>query len=139
MKRFLSWVVLLAAYYVWYWLALLVTIVAAWIISFFIGASTAVKIIIIVIGGVPLFFGIFISPVQYGAPLLIRASEAICPSRRGTRYKVFGVLWLMLGVVNISYLLIMRQFSVDLLQRALVAMLGLAMLIVAGKRNGESE
>ena len=51
-------------------------------------------------------FGIIATPFFYGIPLIITVSEALSPSKKGTRYSLFGWLYAILSgfILLLSFL-----------------------------------
>lgn len=40
-------------------------------------------------------------PIFFGAVAAVNLAEKVCPSKRGTRYKFFGILSILYGICNI--------------------------------------
>ena len=97
-KRFLSWVVLAACFVV----ALIVFSIAFMIVDYIVDLiedlPSFLKIVVYIFGGGTFIFGIISFPYNVGLPMIIGASEAVCPSKNGLRYLVFG------GFIAVDYL-----------------------------------
>lgn len=99
MKRFLSWLVLPVCYVVVYFWFTLVYRLALFAYSWLSGLSTIwIIICVLVFGSVALAF--IFAPLKWGAILTVTASNAICPSARGERFRTFSVLLLIFTVVS---------------------------------------
>jgi len=66
------------------------------------------RIIIYLFGGSTLL-GILFAPLQYGGILTVSASEAIKPSKAGTRYKVFSLIIIIIYALEFVLSIIMRK------------------------------
>ena len=81
-------------------LASLLVALGGWLIGIINDLSVFLRILCYLFGGSTLL-SLLLLPVYYGPPLTIMASEAICPTRKGTRYKVYSVLMLITYVLDI--------------------------------------
>ncbi len=94
MKRFLSWLVLGICFGLVRALGYLVISLFFYVIHWIGVKSTGVLIFLVLsLGGVGIT--ILLLPFTFGIPFIIRASETISMSRKGTRYKVYSLLWLI--------------------------------------------
>lgn len=99
MKRLLSWLVM-------------------WLLSLLVGAFTVLlgnlagylillidelgiflRVVCYLLGGATLL-SIVLAPATQGPPIVALASQAICPSKKGTRYMVFSTLMLILYAID---------------------------------------
>ena len=98
MRRFLSWVVL----YLICCLTSLVEAVAckfgAYLLYLVNELSVFWRLVAYLFGGVT-FLSIITLPIHYGSYFSFSASEAIAPSKKGTRYIVFSVYMLIISVI----------------------------------------
>ena len=99
MKRFLSWLALFGCYVVFTTLASLDMALLRYIIGLYSQLSPFLKLVVIFFGG-SAFIGLTLAPLYYGIPLSWAASEAVCPSKKGTRYIVFGTLTVVFSVTG---------------------------------------
>jgi len=72
------------------------------------GLSTVMMILAIAMCGTAIL-GIVVYPLVYGGALTVAASEAICPSRRGTRYIVFSVALATMCIISFALTLAVRK------------------------------
>jgi hypothetical protein len=100
MKRFLSWVVL-------YLISVIVSLVASLVVGigyYLLGLvselDTLWRIATYLLGG-SAFLGFIFAPAYYGAFLSVLASEAIKPTKKGTRYCVLSILMLISNAIYI--------------------------------------
>lgn len=93
--RFLSWVVMAICSVVVYYVAVFLI----WLVVLAVGAISTLtvfwQIVIYLLGGSTLIAIIF-APLQYGGILTVSTSEAVKPSKAGTRYKVFAIAIMVL-------------------------------------------
>ena len=99
MKRFLSWLALFGCYVVFTTLASLDMALLRYINVLHSQLSPFLKLVVIFFGG-SAFIGLTLAPLYYGIPLSWAASEAVCPSKKGTRYIVFGTLTVVFSVTG---------------------------------------
>ena len=97
MKRFLSWLVLLGCYLAFAFLVSIYIPLINFVFDLYGSLNAFLKLLILIIGG-SFLLGIVIAPVYYGIPLMHTASEAVCESRKGVRYTVFGI-WVLTSTV----------------------------------------
>jgi hypothetical protein len=81
--------------------------------------SAFLKLIVIIVGG-SFILGIALAPLWYGIPLTYSASEAVCPSKRGDRYVVMGVLILAGCVLEIITGFMLRDILIGIYGIALI-------------------
>ncbi len=92
--------------------------------------SAFLKLIVLIVGGT-FILGIAIAPLWYGIPLIHFASDAICTSKKGLRYTIFGVF-----VVVFSILGILIDFDIrDIFD----LILGVAFIIIGHNTRREYE
>lgn len=100
MKRVLSWIVMVIISVLVALIASIVIGIATYVLSLVSELNTFLQIIIYIFGG-STFLAFIIAPVWYGVPLTLHASEAICKSKKGTRYIVFSVYKLIMLTISI--------------------------------------
>lgn len=129
MRRFLSWIVLCAV-------SLLVEIVLSmavrlgWYVVGLIGKlGTLLQIIVILFAGTSIL-SFFVFPVSYGMILALKASEAVCPTRKGTRYVLLGVSMLVIDLLCFFIDIVFRRM---LSLNYLVACIYYIMIIFTGR------
>ncbi len=118
MKRFLSWIVM---YIVWMFATLvpnMLTVVAAVQFDLLDGLSIFAKAAICILGGA-IMLALICSATYFGVICTMAASEAVKPSRKGTRYRVFAIFMLVGSVLNIVASILSRSFALYLLPLAL--------------------
>ena len=97
-KRILSWIVLVACFAVALFFFGIVFMIVDYVLNLITDLPTILKIIVYIFGGGTVLSGIIFVPYYLGLPMLIGASEKVCPSRKGLRYLFFG------GFVALDYL-----------------------------------
>ena len=139
-KRFLSWVVLLISYVLVNYLARLIFALALWLVSWVFGFKLVVVIILFIVFG-SLFLSIVVAPLFYGPALVLSASEAICPSKKGTRYRVISCFYLIgWALVLLAYIFLKPLFiglSAGDYVACIYAMLFSLVFLVQSKHVGE--
>ena len=100
MKRFLSWIVMCLISVVVSLIASLLVGLGGWLIGIISHLSVFLQILCYLVGGSTLLSLIFL-PVFYGPPLTVMASEAVCPTKKGTRYKAYAILMLITYILDI--------------------------------------
>ena len=100
MKRFLSWLTLIGCYIAFILVISLDMELLAFISKLYNQLSAFLKLIVLFIGGSSIL-GLTIAPLLYGIPITYHASEAVCPSRKGDRYVVMGVIIALTFVLNL--------------------------------------
>lgn len=90
MKRFLSWVVLIACYLAFGLILNLDMMLLKYILGLYSSLGTFLKIVVLLLGGTTIL-GLAVAPLWYGIPLMKAASEKVYPSKNGLRYTVFGI------------------------------------------------
>lgn len=91
MKRVISWVVLWLISCVVGLVIALVTMLASVLLKQTMELSLLAQIVKLIFYGA-IFLAFIFAPAQWGALLAVAASEAVSPSKKGTRYVVFPVL-----------------------------------------------
>ena len=119
MKRLLSWLTLVGCYIVFCLIVALDMALLAYISSLYYQLSAFLKLIVIIIGG-SFILGIALAPLWYGIPLTYSASEAVCPSRRGDRYVIMGVLILVSCFLEIISGVMIRDILIGIYGVALI-------------------
>ena len=131
MKRFLSWVVLIACTAVVYFVQTIAYRIAMYIIQWFLNTSAFMRIVAIVFGGGTIL-ALASLPIIYGSTLSVMASDAVFPSRRGLRYIIWGTIYLLLcltlAVVSYTF---ENSFDICAIASALYA-IG---LIISGSKH----
>lgn len=125
MKRFLSWLTLVGCYIAFCLIVTLDMTLLAYIAGLYYQLSAFFKLIVIIVGG-SFILGLALAPLWYGIPLTYSASEAVCPSKRGDRYVIMGVLILVSCVLEI-----ISNFAIRYI---LIAIYGIA-LIICGRSH----
>lgn len=97
-KRILSWIVLVACFAVALLIFGVVFMLVDYIFDLISSLPSLLKIIVYVFGGGTFLYGIIFIPYTLGLPLLIGASEKVCPSKNGLRYLLFG------GFIAVDYI-----------------------------------
>lgn len=97
-KRILSWIVLVAGFALAVILFAVVFMIVGYIFSLIEDLPSILKLLVYLFGGGTFIFGIIFIPYTMGLPLLIGASERVCPSKNGLRYLIFG------GFIAVDYL-----------------------------------
>ena len=98
MKRVLSWFVLLITCFIVLLVVHFSYIGTLYLIDFFWHNNLFVKILLFAFLGSTVF-GWFCAVIFYGATLSFFASEAVYPSKKGTRYLVYSVVMLVLYLI----------------------------------------
>ena len=119
MKRFLSWLTLIGCYIAFCLIASLDMALLGYIAGLYYQLSAFLKLIVIIVGG-SFILGIALAPLWYGIPLTYSASEAVCPSKRGDRYVVMGVLILVGCVLEIITGFMLRDILIGIYGIALI-------------------
>ena len=135
MKRFLSWVVLIACTAVVYFVQTIAYRIAMYIIQWFLNTSAFMRIVAIVFGGGTIL-ALASLPIIYGSTLSVIASDAVFPSRRGLRYIIWGTAYLMICLASAVLLYV---FNKSLNVTAIAGALYAIALIVIGNKNKELE
>ncbi len=89
-KRILSWIVLVAGFAIALILIAVVFMIVGYIFNLIEDLPSVLKLLVYLFGGATFLFGIIFIPYTMGLPLLISASEKVCPSKNGMRYLIFG-------------------------------------------------
>lgn len=79
--------------------------------------------------GDPFILGIALAPLWYGIPLTYSASKGVCPSKRGDRYVIMGVLIIVSCVLEI--------ISGFMLREILIGIYGIALVICGRSKTDE--
>jgi hypothetical protein len=119
MKRFLSWLTLIGCYIAFCLIVSLDMALLGYIAGLYYQLSAFLKLIVIIVGG-SFILGIALAPLWYGIPLTYSASEAVCPSKRGDRYVVMGVLILAGCVLEIITGFMLRDILIGIYGIALI-------------------
>ena len=119
MKRFLSWLTLIGCYIAFCLIVSLDMALLRYIAGLYYQLSAFLKLIVIIVGG-SFILGIALAPLWYGIPLTYSASEAVCPSKRGARYVVMGVLILVSCVLEIISGFMLRDILIGIYGIALI-------------------
>lgn len=135
MKRFLSWLILPVSYivvYLWFTAMYKLTLV---LYNWLNGMSTAAIIVLVLIFG-SVALALIFAPLYYGAPLTYAASEAVCPSSRGLRYKVFASgLFVLTCVSFVLSLTLMNTINIACIFVAIYCVI----LFLLGKTTSKQE
>lgn len=137
MKRLLSWIVLLLGQFL---LELLVRIdsrVLAFFLNWFCEMSTIQRIIAYVLGG-GFVIMIAFAPVSIATPAIAAASDTVCSTRKGFRFKALGwynLSWAALTVI-LMFTGILRVNSIIGIYQLLIYALHGLLLINIGKHTG---
>lgn len=99
MKRILSWIVMFLLSVLANTCTSLVIRLCGWFINLTNVMNLGPRIVCYLFFGTTLLSILFI-PAVYGAILTSSASEAVCPTKKGTRYIVYSVLMLVLCVYD---------------------------------------
>ena len=99
MRRFLSWVVLTLGSVFMCALCYTLTMLFINLLGAIEGFSTALYILILLCAGSFLIFVLLI-PFILVLPALIKSSETVCPSIKGTRYIVLSVIIILNSIIN---------------------------------------
>lgn len=94
-KRILSWIVLIVCFELMLFLYSVIFVLAEPVLIIFNSLSTIWKYAVILLGVSSFVFGLIFLPFTVGIPFVISLSEKVCPSEKGTRYLVFGILTLL--------------------------------------------
>lgn len=97
-KRLLSWLTLIGCFAIFLIVFAIIYYIAQRITVFLYGLPAILRLIAFLFGAGILVFGLLITPLTHGIPLLVSASESVCPSKKGLRYILFG------GFIAIDYL-----------------------------------
>lgn len=119
MKRFLSWLTLIGCYIAFCLIVSLDMALLGYIAGLYYQLSAFLKLIVIIVGG-SFILGIALAPLWYGIPLTYSASEVVCPSKRGDRYVVMGVLILAGCVLEIITGFMLRDILIGIYGIALI-------------------
>ena len=119
MKRFLSWLALIGCYFLFCFIVALDMALLSYVLDLYSQLSAFLKLVILIIGG-SFVLGIAFAPLFYGIPLIITACEAICPSKRGTRYTVFGIFVLVCCVAEIFMGFMLRDILIGIFAISLI-------------------
>lgn len=132
-KVLFSWIVMVVIFIVAILLFALVIGLGRIIMNEISTWPVLIRIAIFIFGGLSYLFGLLIAPLFYGVPALIAISERVCPSKKGTRYVVFGIIItiLYLGEFFIR-LLKYSSFEFDVL---LIVVFGIALAYIGSHTN----
>ena len=119
MKRFLSWLTLIGCYIAFCFIVSLDMRLLAYIAGLYGQLSAFLKLIVIIVGG-SFILGLALAPLWYGVPLTYTASEAGCPSKRGDRYIVVGVLIVVSCILEIISGFMLRDILIGIYGIALI-------------------
>lgn len=119
MKRFLSWLTLIGCYIAFCFIVSLDMRLLAYIAGLYGQLSAFLKLIVIIVGG-SFILGLALAPLWYGVPLTYTASEAVCPSKRGDRYIVVGVLIVVSCILEIILGFMLRDILIGIYGIALI-------------------
>lgn len=120
MKRFLAWLALVGCYIAFCFVIGLDMALVKYLASLYVQLSAFLKLVIIIVGG-SFVFGLATAPLFYGIPLTYAACEAICPSRRGVRYIVMGILILICCVLEAINGFLLRDIFIGIYGIALIS------------------
>ncbi len=102
MRRILSWIVLILGYVAFGLVLALDLTIMDYFFELYDTLSAFLKLIILIIGS-SFVFGLAITPLVYGIPLVHSASESICPSKKGVRYFCIGIFAVATVIINTIY------------------------------------
>ena len=120
MKRFFSWLTLIACYILFCLIVALDMALLSYISSLYGHLSPFLKIIVIIVGG-SFILGLAFAPLWYGIPLTYAASEAVCPSKRGARYLIIGIIIIVTCILDILSKFMVRDIVIAIYGIALIA------------------
>lgn len=100
MKRFLSWLILLFSFAVVYRFFAAITALVVFFAGRLADKSVLLLVVLCLLVGSAIL-SIFLFILAKGIKLIIDSSEALCPSRRGTRYLVCSVFNIVVAVAAI--------------------------------------
>ena len=132
MKRFLSWLTLVGCYLLFSLINMLDLLLLSFISDLVTSLPAFLKFLTILIGGT-FILGIAIAPLWYGIPLTVAASNSVHQSKKGTRYKVFGIF-----IIVITVLSFLSGDLIDVIKYIDHLIYGLAIIFV-GKRDDITE
>ena len=131
MKRFLSWVVLIACTSVVSFVQTIAYKIALCFFQWYLNVSIFLRIMLVLFGG-GIALGLIFAPIVYGAALSVIASYAVSPSPKGLRYIIWGTIYLLLcltlAVVSYTF---ENSFDICAIASALYA-IG---LIISGSKH----
>ncbi len=130
MKRVLSWLVLAVCDFAFTLVVSLDLMLLRYVLGLYGELSAFLKIAALVLGG-SFVLALAAAPLFYGIPLIHRASEAVCESRKGMRYTVYGIVTLL----SVLYTLGNRAMLADIL----VAIYGISFIVIGHNTRKEKE
>lgn len=131
MKRILSWVVLYLITLVVELLTSVVVGIGGYLLGLVSELNAVLELICYIIGGTT-FVSILASPAYYGFMLVMWASEAVKKSKKGMRYILFGIYFLLAQIIYLINGLASHSFLFSNLILSIIMCLFYIALIVAG-------
>ncbi len=128
MKRFLSWLALVGCYIIFGIILSLDMELLAYIVNLYSQLSAFLKLVIIIFGGSTIV-GFALAPLFYGVSLSYAASEAICPSKKGARYIIVGILIILFSLIKATLIFTISDI--------IFAIYGIALICIGSNRKRE--
>ena len=132
MKRFLSWVVLILFYFLFAVVLGLDQLLLGYVFNLYDQLGAFMKLVVIFVGGT-FIGGLALAPLFYGIPFTYAASEAVCPSRKGVRYIVWGI-FLVGGTI---FSLLTNFYWSALIARIFVAIYGVGLIMYGNSHSND--